>query len=130
MTRLLVDSHTFLWFVNDDPRLSKVAQGLIENPDAEVLFSPASVWELSIKVRLGRLNLRPTVVEFFKEQARRNDFTLLPIELRHLAPIATMPLHHGDPFDRLLIAQAIVEGVPLVSGDAAFDAYEGLRRLW
>ena len=130
MTRLLLDSHSFLWFVNDDPRLSRMARALIEDPNSQVLFSPASVWEMSIKAGLGRLDLRPTPVEFFEAQSLENDFTLLPIELRHLAPIATLPLHHRDPFDRLLIAQGLVKDVPLVSSDSAFDAYEGLTRLW
>ena len=128
--RLLLDSHAFLWFVNDDPRLSRTAREAIEDARNDVLFSVVSVWELSIKARLGRLALKPSVVGFFESQARKNDFTLLPIELRHLAPVSTLPLHHGDPFDRLLIAQALVEGLPLVSGDAAFDAYAELERLW
>lgn len=130
MKRLLLDSHSFLWFVNDDPRLSRTARALIEDPDTQALFSPATVWELSIKAGLGRLNLRPSPVAFFEAQSSANDFTLLPIELRHLAPISTLPFHHRDPFDRLLIAQALVERVPIVSYDSVFDAYPDVERLW
>ena len=130
MRRLLLDTHSFLWFVNDDPKLSVFARTLIEDPANEILFSPVSVWELSIKAGLGRLALEPNPVAFFEIHAEKNDFTLLPIELRHLAPISTLPPHHRDPFDRLLIAQAMVEKIPLVSGDGAFDGYGGLVRLW
>jgi PIN domain nuclease of toxin-antitoxin system len=130
VTRILLDTPTFLWFVDDDQRLSRSARDLIEDPETEVLYSVVSVWESAIKVQLGRSSLLPNPVDFFEEEAARNSFSLLPIELSHLAPIATLPLHHRDPFDRLLISQALVEGIPLVSKDAAFDAYEGLTRLW
>ena len=128
--RILLDTHSFLWFVTDDAKLSRRAKHLIEDPESDVLFSPSSVWELSIKAQLGRIALQPNAVTFFETQARHNDFTLLPIELRHLEPISTLPLHHRDPFDRLLVAQAIVENIPLISGDTKLDAYKGLQRFW
>ena len=92
MKRLLLDSHSFLWFVYDDPRLSRMARALIEDPDSQALFSPATVWELSIKAGLGRLDLRPSPVAFFEAQSLANDFTLLPSSYATLRPPARSDL--------------------------------------
>ncbi len=105
--RLLLDTHTFLWFTLDNPRLSATALALIGDPDNGVLLSIASVWEVAIKVNTGKLALDRAVVPFFEEQMQHNSIALLSLELRHLAPIATLPLHHRDPFDRLLVAQSL-----------------------
>lgn len=128
--RLLLDTHTFIWFIQGNPKLSVGARSLIEDVGNDKLLSVASAWEMHIKERLGRLPVGRPLADLIPEQIEKNGFTLLSLELRHLAPISTLPLHHGDPFDRLLIAQALVEGVPLVSGDTAFDSYAGLERLW
>jgi PIN domain nuclease of toxin-antitoxin system len=88
------------------------------------------MWEVTIKVSTGKLKLRSDVVPFFAEECRRNGFLILPIEGKHLAPLETMPFHHRDPFDRLLIAQSLIENIPILSADAAFDAYQGISRLW
>lgn len=127
--RLLLDTHTFLWFTRDNPQLSAKARTLIGDPANEVLLSIVSAWEVAIKVSTGKLSLDRAVAPFFEEQMRHNDIRLLPLELRHLAPVATLPFHHRDPFDRLLIAQSLVDAIPLVSADAAFDAYN-VTRLW
>ncbi len=130
MSRLLVDTHTFIWFVYDDPKLSPTARQALEDPSNQVLFSAASVWESSIKAGLRKLELFPNPVDFFRLQAEKSGFQFLSLELQHLEPISLLPQHHSDPFDRLLIAQALVENAPIVSRDAVFDAYNGLVRIW
>lgn len=127
--RALLDTHSFLWFVSADPKLSSKAEGLISEGANELLLSVASVWEVAIKVSLGRLPLAAPVHEFIPEQLRRNWIDLLPIEASHTFEVARLPFHHRDPFDRLLIAQALVENLPIVSADSAFDDYK-VERIW
>jgi PIN domain nuclease of toxin-antitoxin system len=127
--RLLLDSHTFLWFVLNDPQLSSVALNLIHDPANDILISPASYWEIAIKVRLGKINLKASYDDFMQRGIAGNDFEILPIEPRHTSLLTTLPLHHRDPFDRLLIAQAMIEAIAIVSIDATFDSY-GVQRLW
>ena len=129
MPRVLLDTHSFLWFVTADPKLSAGAERLIATGGNEVLLSVASVWEIAIKVSIGRLPLPEPVDQFIPEHTRNNRITLLPIEPRHTYEVARLPLHHRDPFDRLLIAQALVEDLPLVSADSAFDSYS-IKRFW
>ncbi len=127
--RLLLDTHTFLWFVLNDPQLSAAAQSLINDPANDVLVSPASYWEIAIKVGLKKLDLRASYDDFLQRGIVGNDFEILPIEPRHTSLLTTLPRHHRDPFDRLLVAQALTESLPLVSGDVPLDAY-GIHRLW
>jgi len=127
--RLLLDTHAFLWFVLNDPQLSAGAQSLLIDPANDILVSPASYWEIAIKVRLGKLNLHAPYDDFLQRGIVGNDFDILPIEPRHTSVLTSLPLNHRDPFDRLLIAQARIEAIPIVSMDAAFDLY-GIRRLW
>ncbi len=127
--RLLLDTHTFLWFLLDDPQLSPTARSTIVDPLNEVEISPASYWEVAIKIRLRKYVLPEPYQTFMEREIADNDFRILPIEPRHTALLTTMPLHHKDPFDRLLIAQSIAEGIPIVSGDVAFDSYP-VQRLW
>ncbi len=126
---VLLDTHAFLWFVLNDPRLSETARGLLSDPNNDVLLSPASYWEIAIKVRLGKYQVPGSFEDFMTDQIVRNQFTVLPIAVSHAAVVAGLPFHHRDPFDRLLIAQAMTESVPIVSIDAEFDAY-GIQRLW
>ncbi len=126
--RLLLDTHTFLWFIDDNPRLSARAKALLES-DADLLLSVASLWEISIKMSIGKFNLSQPFDVFVPQQLAANSIEILPISLAHLGVISTLPFHHRDPFDRLLIAQAMIEQLPIVSIDAAFDAYS-VKRLW
>jgi PIN domain nuclease of toxin-antitoxin system len=126
--RLLLDTHAFLWFIDDNPRLSARAKTLLES-DADILLSAASLWEMAIKVSLGRLTLAQPFDSFLPEQLTKNAVEILPITVAHLGAVAALPFHHRDPFDRLLIAQASVERAPVVSADAAFDAY-AVQRIW
>ncbi len=127
--RLLLDTHAFLWFVLNDAQLSSKAKTLIEDPSNDILISPASYWEIAIKVSHKKLDLFATFDDFMRRGIAGNDFEILPIEPKHAAIVATLPFHHKDPFDRLLIAQAIAETIPLVSTDSAIDPY-GVQRLW
>jgi PIN domain nuclease of toxin-antitoxin system len=127
--RLLLDTHAFLWFVLNDPQLSGTARSLIADPANDILVSPATYWEIAIKVRLGKLNLQASYDDFMQRGLFGNDFDILPIEPRHTSLLTTLPLHHRDPFDRLLVAQAVVEGISLVSADRALDQYS-ISRLW
>lgn len=127
--RVLLDTHAFLWYVLDDPRLSVKARQTIDDPQNEVAISPASYWEIAIKIGLGKYVLSEPYDVFMDREISANDFRILPIETRHTMVLTTLPLHHRDPFDRLIIAQAIHEAIPLVSADACFDAYP-IQRLW
>ena len=126
--KFLIDTHIFLWFINNDPKLSPTAKTLIES-DAELLLSVASLWEIAIKISIGKMTLPKPFKIFIPEQLQQNDITVLPIETNHLTYITALPFHHRDPFDRLLIAQSIVERIPIVSVDAAFDPYKVDRRM-
>ncbi len=122
--RLLLDTHAFLWWVFDDARLSPSARDLIADPAAEILFSTVSAWEIAIKARTGRLDLPVDVSAFIVDQVRRNRFRVLAVELPHALRVHALPDHHRDPFDRLLVAQAVVEAVPLLSRDQQLAPYE------
>jgi PIN domain nuclease of toxin-antitoxin system len=127
--RLILDTHTLLWFLAGDPRLSAQARNLIADMGNQVATSVASLWEIVIKVSLGKLTLASPFAELIPEQLARNDIDVLPITIQHLATLGGLPFHHRDPFDRLIIAQAISEGLPVVTSDARFSEY-GQQVLW
>ncbi|MEG4289371.1 type II toxin-antitoxin system VapC family toxin [Microcoleus sp. C2C3] len=121
--RLLLDTHTFIWYVTDNPRLSAHVKLLIENENNEKLVSIASIWEMAIKHSIGRLNFSLPFMEFVGQQLTVSNIGLLEINLQHIEVVASLPLHHRDPFDRLIIAQSMAEQIPILSVDAIFDAY-------
>lgn len=130
--KLLLDTHTFLWFVNGDEQLSMAARNLIQAEGNSSHVSAASCWEMAIKISLGKLTLQHPFATFIPEQMRRNGFVELGITISHNAYVSTLPfplVDHRDPFDRLLIAQAAVEQMTIVSRDGKFDAY-GVQRFW
>jgi len=120
---LLLDTQVFLWWVNDDPRLGANARKALEDAGIQVVFSSASAWEIAIKARLGRLHAPPDLTTFLTDQITINGFRVLPIELEHAARVRHLDDHHRDPFDRLLVAQAILEGLTLVTSDAVIGRY-------
>ena len=126
---LLLDTHTFLWWVNDSPRLPKKARAAIATPGETCLVSLASCWEMAIKISLKRLSLPQRLDRFITEQMAANGFQSLAITLADTTRAAGLPFHHRDPFDRLLAAQALEEDLTIVSGDRAFGAY-GVKRIW
>ena len=125
----LLDTHAFLWFIEGSPRLSVRARELIRDPETELFLSIASLWEIAIKSSIGRLPLLRPFDELIPDQLARHEIVLLPIDVRHLVQLMHLERHHGDPFDRMLIAQAIAEHLPIISGDTAFDAYP-VARMW
>lgn len=127
--RILLDTHTLLWFLCDDPSLSATAKAAIEAAANQKWVSVATCWEMAIKAGLGKLTLGESASVLLKRELPRNNFDLLDIKLEHATAVEALPLHHKDPFDRLLIAQAQLEGLPIVSVDVAFDLY-GITRIW
>jgi PIN domain nuclease of toxin-antitoxin system len=127
--RFLIDTHIFIWYVQNSEKLSTSVTTLINDSRNEILFSTASIWEMAIKQSTGKLNLGVPYASFIKEQMRLNNMELLPINIEHLEIVSALPFHHRDPFDRLLISQAIFENMPILSVDIAFDAYP-VQRVW
>ncbi len=126
--KLLLDTQAFLWFLSGDRKLSAKARAALRQSSAELYLSSASVWEMAIKASLGRLEL-PKPLDQFMQVRLEDGFRPLPLDWRHAAAVQDLPLHHRDPFDRMLAAQAQVEGMTLVSADKAFQAYD-VRLLW
>lgn len=112
--RVLIDTHILLWFMNNDPKLSQKTKALLQS-DVDVGVSIASLWEIAIKVSIGKLTLPGSIEELFPQQLILNQIDLWPIKIGHLKTVSTLPFHHRDPFDRLIVAQALVEEVKLVS---------------
>ena len=121
--RYLLDTHILLWFFEEPARLSEQDKSIILDPDSEIYVSIASAWEVAIKISLGKIDLQGGV-NVFLQSIERNGFFLLPIKKEHLECVETLPFHHRDPFDRLLIATAIREGLGLVTDDEKIGLYE------
>ena len=127
--RGLLDTHTFLWFIAAHPALSAPARKWIETSANERLLSVASLWEIAIKASAGKLTVPLPMTELVATHIVGNAIKLLPIAPPHLDRLVTLPFHHRDPFDRLIIAQAKSEALPIVGRDAQFDAYS-ITRIW
>jgi len=127
--RALLDTHALLWWLADDPALSKPARKFIAETKNTVIVSAASAWEIATKVRLGKLSTAAELAADFVGLVGREGFELLPISPDHAIRAGLLPGPHKDPFDHMLIAQAQAEGVPVVTNEIVFDAY-GVRRIW
>ncbi len=125
MSRVLIDTHVLLWWLADDPSLSPLARETIADPATMPLVSTASVWEIAIKSSLGTL----TAPDELPDAIAAAGFTSLPVAAAHAWEVRNLPVHHRDPFDRLLIAQALSEGLTIVSADPVFGKY-GVKRVW
>jgi PIN domain nuclease of toxin-antitoxin system len=121
--RALLDTHSFLWWITDSPRLSSRVREIIADGRNELFFSAASGWEIAIKARLGRLEIPGGPERFLTEQLSRNAIQALPIYLSHAVRTYALPAHHQDPFDRLLVSQALLERLPILSADAQISRY-------
>ncbi len=121
--KALLDTHAFLWWISDDPRLSEKAREIVADGRNELFFSAASGWEISIKAGLGRLEVPEDLQRFISDQLSRNAIQVLPIYLSHAVHTGSLPVHHRDPFDRILVSQAILEQIPLLSADPQFSHY-------
>ncbi len=127
--KLLLDTHTLLWFIVGSANLSADARNLIEDESNEKFVSIVSIWETAIKVSIGKMSLSASFDVLFPHQLEVNGFELLPVKVAHTSVVTILPFHHRDPFDRLLIAQSIEEKMTLVSVDKVFDDYR-ITRLW
>lgn len=128
---VLLDTHVFLWWIEDNPRLSSRAREVIADGENMVFVSAASGWEIAIKARLGKLSLpeNEALDRFISDQLQVNAFQVLPVQLSHGLHVYTLPLLHRDPFDRLLVAQSQVEKMPLVTGDDRIARYR-VQVIW
>lgn len=127
--RVLIDTHAFLWFITNDPKLSSAARTTIADTSHQILVSPATYWEIAIKTSIGKYPLSVPFETFITHGIDDNDFSILTIEPKHAAALINLPFHHRDPFDRLIIAQAMIEQIAIVSADKVFDAYP-VTRVW
>ena len=127
--RLLLDTHVFIWWANEPERLSPKVLSLCEDAENTLILSVASVWEMQIKIQLGKLKIDLSMPDLIRSQQQTNNMQILPIELGHVLELQNLPPHHNDPFDRLLIVQAKAEGALLVSKDKAFKKYK-TKLLW
>ena len=127
--KLLLDAHAVIWAVDEPSRLGTRAMTAMQDPANELMFSSGSVWELAIKLSLGKLKLSVPFRQWIETAVADLGLTMLPIGLEHAEMQTRLSFHHRDPFDRLLVAQASVEGIDLISADAVFDQY-GIRRVW
>lgn len=127
--KVLIDTHVFIWWTSDSQNLSPRVYSLITDLNTKVILSLVSIWEMQIKLSLGKLELKMPLPELVDDEIKRNQIELLPIDLAHIYALGDMPNHHRDPFDRLLIAQAKSEELVIVSIDEKFDGYE-VERLW
>ena len=127
--RLLLDTHSFLWFIMGSPKLGEKARALIGDAGNEKFLSAGSLWEMAIKISLGKLKIAEPFEVLIPRQIEASGIQVLKIDIPHLASLLTLPFHHRDPFDRLLAAQCTAERMPIVSIDPVFDAY-GIQRFW
>ena len=127
--KILLDTHTFLWWIEDDPQLSAAALATIEDSANQLFFSAASGWEIAIKSQIGKLRMPENLDQFITEQLYRNNFTVLPIHLSHALHVHALPLFHRDPFDRILVAQSAIEKMPLLTIDPQLSQYD-VQIVW
>lgn len=127
--KVLLDTCAFIWLVTDDPKLSGLAKEIFLDEGNEILLSAVTGFEIAVKYSLGKLQLAEPPGEFVTNRMNANALTELPVSMSHALALQNMPLHHKDPFDRLLVAQAIVNQIPLLSADQQLSAY-AIKRLW
>jgi PIN domain nuclease of toxin-antitoxin system len=127
--KILLDTHTFLWWITDDHRLSALAREILGDGNNELFLSAVTGWEITIKVQIGRLKLPDEPLQFVLEQMRINAIQSLAIQMNHALHVYTLPQHHRDPFDRLLVAQSQLEGLPILSADSQLASYR-VQLIW
>jgi PIN domain nuclease of toxin-antitoxin system len=125
----MVDTHTFLWDILADPRSSRRAKEMLSSDTDQLVFSLVSLWEIAIKSKTGKLNAIGSSVTYIRQEMEAYGIELLPIRYDHILQLESLPHHHGDPFDRLLIAQALTESLPVLTGDKIFKTY-GVKVIW
>jgi len=127
--RVLLDTHTFLWWIIDDPQMSSRVRDIISNSSNELFLSAASCWEIAIKAKIGRIKLPDRPHIFVSEQMALNTIQGLPIQISHALHVFNLPHHHRDPFDRIIIAQAQLEKLPILTSDSLISKYK-VKIIW
>ena len=127
--RILVDTHVFLWDLLDDHRSSRKAREILSSDEHQLYFSLVSLWEIAVKIKTGKLNSVGSSVSYIRDEMEEYRMELLPIRYEHILQLERLPLHHSEPFDRLLIAQAVAESLPILTHDAKFPAYP-VKLIW
>jgi PIN domain nuclease of toxin-antitoxin system len=127
--RILFDTHVFLWAISSDSRLSLKASATFADTETEALLSVATIWEILVKTQRGKLPFPNPAGPYLRDQIQRTSMSILPVALEHVLRIEKLPMHHRDPFDRILIAQAIAESVPIVTADRQFARYD-VETIW
>jgi PIN domain nuclease of toxin-antitoxin system len=127
--KVLLDTHAFIWLDTQPEKLSKTAMEICQDTDNQLYLSMASIWEMQIKVQLGKLKLKIPLADMLTVQQQENDLNILNIALTHIYQLQALPFHHNDPFDRLIIAQSVLENMTIISVDEKFKAYEA-SVLW
>ena len=127
--KILLDTHTLLWLITGDKRLSKTSREIFLNTENRLYFSIVSLWEICIKKSLGKISLKNKWIDIIQEEMKANSIQWLPVEISHCAKVIELPFHHRDPFDRMLIAQAITEDLSILSRDSCFSAYD-IKCIW
>jgi len=127
--RILVDTHVFLWDLLDDHRSSRKAKEILSSDEHELYFSLVSLWEIAVKMKTGKLNALGSSVTYIRDEMAEYGMELLPIRYEHILQLERLPLHHSEPFDRLLIAQAIAESLPILTHDSKFPTYP-VKLIW
>jgi PIN domain nuclease of toxin-antitoxin system len=127
--KVLVDTHTFIWALLHDHRLPAKAKEVLRSDEHELIFSLVSLWEIAIKIKTGKLNTIGSSVAYIRDEMNAYGMELLPIRYEHILYLEALPHHHSDPFDRLLIAQALTESLPILTADRAFRHY-GVKTIW
>ena len=125
----LLDTHTFLWFLEGNSNLSEKARTIIENPENNNFISIASIWEVAVKMSIGKLRL-DIKIEDLKTEILRNNFEILPLDFEHIIELSRLEEIHKDPFDRIIISQAVSEKLVILSKDANFSIYKNVKTLW
>ncbi len=127
--KYLIDTHTFLWIIEDNKKLTEKVRTIYIDNSNEIYLSVASIWEMAVKISLNKLSIRGQLVKFIDRHAIENNIRLLSIQPHHIFSIEKLPFHHRDPFDRLLLSQCLQEKMHLLSKDKEFDKY-GINRIW
>ena len=127
--RVLVDTHTFLWALLKDHRLSATAKQVLTSKEHELYFSLVSLWEIAVKMKIGKLNTVGSSVTYIRDEMAEYGMELLPIRYEHILQLERLPLHHSEPFDRLLIAQAVAESLPILTHDEKLPLYP-VKLIW
>lgn len=127
--KYLLDTHVLLWIANDDSQLSKKTKNIFLNEKNDIFLSTASIWEMAIKISLRKLNVNEPLKNFIKTKVIGNKIKIINISVEHLFVLESLPFHHRDPFDRLIIAQSIIEKIPVLSKDTMFKKYD-INLIW